>query len=658
MRRLATAVALMLVIAALPAAAAIAADDPGLIEPAPGRRVLARDGAVRAQAVTVNPTLLGADVESVNFSLFPGTSFEVTRTYYNYFAPGDYDWAGEMPGGGTASFVVNGDVMVGSINTGSAMFTLRYHGDFGHAVYEWGDLPQLAHAVLPVSDPAAGATPATPAGESADPRAGAVVDVLVLYTPKAEAASGGAAGIKADIDLAILETTLALGRANIPGSFRLIKHTKVSYDATQFRSEVAIDHLRYTGDGYLENAEALRNQYGADLVSLWVDYFGGGDWAAGRGELYGVYTIGQQDWPEWVFTHEWGHNLGAGHERNQNTCSTGWVPGHDISGYACGYTDVGNFFTIMSYGNACDNGNWNPTLNCSKIYYYSNPNVNYGGRPTGQANADVARAFRITLPLVAAWRDPVNQNVKCNGKTATIIGTNNGETINGTGGNDVIAAKGGNDIINGNGGNDTICAGDGDDEVYGNAGHDTIFGEAGADTISAGTGNDIVKGGDGPDSILGGAGDDTINGEGRSDRISGGPDDDTIRGGAGNDTVIYRSTGNLVRVSLVNEKGVGDGTDKILEVESVIGSQFDDVLVGNSLINRLVGLGGNDRIQGGPGDDLMLGGKGNDNLFGEAGNDDLKGNGGDDVLKGNAGTDTGHGGPGNDTCFVENPTAC
>lgn len=56
-------------------------------------------------------------------------------------------------------------------------------------------------------------------------------------------------------------------------------------------------------------------------------------------------------------------------------------------------------------------------------------------------------------------------------------------------------------------------------------------------------------------------------------------------------------------------------------IEDVLGTQFDDVIIGNSVANYLWGNNGNDEISGGPGDDNLRGGLGNDILDGEAGVD-------------------------------------
>lgn len=118
----------------------------------------------------------------------------------------------------------------------------------------------------------------------------------------------------------------------------------------------------------------------------------------------------------------------------------------------------------------------------------------------------------ISSPAVAAAA------VKCDGKVATIVGTNGDDVLVGTGGNDVIVARDGDDTVLGKGGNDTICGGDGADWIEGAAGNDKLFGEGG---------NDSIDGGKGTDEIVGGAGDDTL--------IGGPGPDDVAKGNAGDD---------------------------------------------------------------------------------------------------------------------------
>ncbi len=62
-------------------------------------------------------------------------------------------------------------------------------------------------------------------------------------------------------------------------------------------------------------------------------------------------------------------------------------------------------------------------------------------------------------------------------------------------------------------------------------------------------------------------------------------------------------------------------TRSIAGFTNVIGTAFDDILIGNSAANTLTGNGGNDTIASNSGDDLLSGGVGADRLTGGAGSD-------------------------------------
>ncbi len=87
----------------------------------------------------------------------------------------------------------------------------------------------------------------------------------------------------------------------------------------------------------------------------------------------------------------------------------------------------------------------------------------------------------------------------CQGKPATIAGTDGADDLVGTSGKDVIAAHNGKDEVNGGGGNDTVCGGKGDDTLRGGAANDTLFGEGGDDNLIGGIGKDKCIGGNGRD---------------------------------------------------------------------------------------------------------------------------------------------------------------
>jgi Ca2+-binding RTX toxin-like protein len=142
--------------------------------------------------------------------------------------------------------------------------------------------------------------------------------------------------------------------------------------------------------------------------------------------------------------------------------------------------------------------------------------------------------------------------------------------------------------------------------LIGNAGNNALTGVTGADYLYGFGGNDVLWGGAGGD---------------------------TIDGGEGIDTAVYTGSNEGVYVDMsINLYFGGHATgDTLTSVENLIGSSYDDVLVGYTGTNVLTGAAGNDALFGAFDDDTLLGGKDNDTLTGGTGAD---------VLNGGDGTDT------------------
>ena len=179
------------------------------------------------------------------------------------------------------------------------------------------------------------------------------------------------------------------------------------------------------------------------------------------------------------------------------------------------------------------------------------------------------------------------------------------------------------------GGDDYIDGGSGFDEV-GYANGTSVGGTQGAIvnlsaadrvvggvTVAGQTARDGFGGTDRLISIEGARGSsfaDTLIGGDGNERFSGLAGVDVIDGGGGNDTVSYAfdqsfGGGFNIRVNLGDTAFAGvsantafDGfnnTDTLVSIENVIGSQFNDTLIGSSAANIFTGLGGNDFISGG-----------------------------------------------------------
>jgi len=183
----------------------------------------------------------------------------------------------------------------------------------------------------------------------------------------------------------------------------------------------------------------------------------------------------------------------------------------------------------------------------------------------------------------------------------------------------------------------------------------------------------LIEGTAGADSLTGTAGDDSIFGYDGNDTLHGGAGADIIDGGRAMDFADYSDSSAAVYIDISTGTGIGEGGDAagdtISGIDGLIGSAFDDTLIGFDMWNNapgdvftnvfygnagndyMDGAGGGDSLYGGADNDTILGGWGDDWLDGGTEDDSLLGGTGNDGLLGDAGNDTLLGDEGNDTLF-------
>lgn len=168
------------------------------------------------------------------------------------------------------------------------------------------------------------------------------------------------------------------------------------------------------------------------------------------------------------------------------------------------------------------------------------------------------------------------------------------------------------------GGELTLFAGGGDDKIFGN--------ELAENQLNGDDGNDLIVGGLFDDDLLGGNGNDSLRGGDGDDTLMGSYGDDELFGGRGFDAVSYGDlfttelaspadpfNGVTVDLSLTEAQDTGlGGIDTIRGVESVEGSNYNDLLIGSNSANVLFGGNGSDVLIGGRGADFLIGGMGPD----------------------------------------------
>ena len=346
----------------------------------------------------VLPGSNGAGAESI--ASFGNLEIE-QRTEHDYSAYG----RNETPASEVSLVVVGKDV-VGTITHESEVYDVRPLGDGLTAVYrrdtsQWPD-PEcgVVHPLLPASlhdlgnDSATGAreqdsSPRDTAAPGAALDSGDEIHVLVAYTAGARR---GAGNIGALIRQFFDDTNRFYSNSRIRTRVRLVHSYQTEYTQDPDDMEIDLQRLRAAGDGYMDEAHELRNQYGADLVALLVGRIA--NWC-GIARLYtgheiNGFSVTAQTCGSYTFAHEIGHNQGAHHDPDTDTNE--WFPyGHGL----CNSRD--NWRTVMSY-------NFNESCR-PRGPVFSNPNVSHRGVPIGdESTRNNVRVINETAHHVANFR--------------------------------------------------------------------------------------------------------------------------------------------------------------------------------------------------------------------------------------------------------------
>lgn len=203
--------------------------------------------------------------ERLRLNLFEDVVLRAVRSEIKPNA-GGIIWLGKVEGmpDSQVTLAVGGGIMIGNISLPDATYQVRYAGGDVHAIYsvDAAISPAYTEPVVPTDLPSERA--ATPLRTSIDP---IEIDVMVVWTPAARVAVGGTAAMINHINLAMAETNTAYANSLINQRIRLVFANEVVYsESGSYSTDLA--RLRSVNDGYMDEVHALRNQYGADMVSL------------------------------------------------------------------------------------------------------------------------------------------------------------------------------------------------------------------------------------------------------------------------------------------------------------------------------------------------------------------------------------------------------
>jgi hypothetical protein len=365
-------------------------------------------GVVRSRYVRPNlELLLDADgtprdlagMGALTLNLFDDTELVAVldRVEPNY--GGGYTWVGQVQDDplSMATLVVTDGLMAGTVATAQSSFGISYAGDGGHVVQEIDPSAFPPEAgPIPVDEPEGEAADVVPMAQADD---GTAIDVLVVYTPSARWAVGGTTAMLNLINLAVAETNQSYANSGIIQRLNLVHAAEVPYSETTFSA--ALYDLTGTSDGNMDNVHALRNAYFADEVVLIINdtqYCGLAWLMQNVSTSFQDHAFAVVHWGcatgYYSFGHELGHNMGAQHDlfavqKYNQAPGAYW--------YSYGYVNSSPAWrTVMAYGDACGG--------CTRIPWWSNPGVFYGGDPTGTATANNHLTLNNTAWTVANFR--------------------------------------------------------------------------------------------------------------------------------------------------------------------------------------------------------------------------------------------------------------
>ena len=314
-----------------------------------------------------------------------------------------YSLSGRLVGvpQGTATLVVNGDVLVGTVWTPAGLYDVRTAE--GLRVLREVDVASLPPLVPPLMRdyPVGGGRDGAAAQSGGDSDDGSVVDILVLWTERAAKRAGGVANIKALIDLGVAGANDAYARSGV--HFRIGLAGAEQTDIPDL--DVWDSSLELPGE--LSDAEqtawqeelgeewdevlAVRDRVGADIISIVME-MGFGGFGNLMHELSPnfeslAYNFVHVDRIAYnTLAHEIGHNMGLHHDRFVNSEGAVYPYSHGYvnqRAFNPGASDDSCWVTIMAYLNQCG---WGGHRLGVRIPYFSNPNMRYpapGGDPLG-----------------------------------------------------------------------------------------------------------------------------------------------------------------------------------------------------------------------------------------------------------------------------------
>ncbi len=241
-----------------------------------------------------------------------------------------------------------------------------------------------------------------------------VIDLMVIYPTIVRKTIGSEGETLSEIKNAVAGANLCFRNSEVPLQIRLVHTYETDYSPTG----ILVDDLNKTtlkDDGVMDEIHTLRDQYGADIVTLLVEDSDMGGLAntlsypslSFAESAFNVCVWDQIGAPTFTLAHEIGHNMGCLHNR-EDASDSSQISDYDYGAFAYGkrwFLNGEGYRTVMAY-NDSDKSYKN------SIPYFSNPAISYLGVATGnEGTENNAMALKISTPYVANFRDSKIQGI-------------------------------------------------------------------------------------------------------------------------------------------------------------------------------------------------------------------------------------------------------
>ena len=365
---------------------------------------------------TLRSALETGEPATLTLNLFDDVGFRAVDLRLAPTSSRGYSLAAKLEGVrfGTATIVVNGDVVVGSVRTPLATYTIDSAGGGVCHIREVdpSTLPPLGEPLLPPQSAspldtsnANRTAPAITADAGADD---SVADVLFLYTPAAREAAGGVLPARSLIDMFVAEINGAFIDSGVGQQIFATRVAEVDYVETG-NSSLDLRRLRGRSDGYMDIAHTLREKSGADLVHLLVEITDVCGIAylmfnVSPGFASSGFGLTRRSCGGLVVAHELGHNMGLRHDRHVDPSNSPYRYSHGYvnqAGFEAFAAGTSRWRTIMAYEDQCSEAGFR----CRRLPRFSNPDQTHEGDAMGVADdADARRSLNDTRDTVAGFR--------------------------------------------------------------------------------------------------------------------------------------------------------------------------------------------------------------------------------------------------------------